>query len=283
MAEQGPWSLPALQRQFAYDRLLARLYFVDDGWVVKGAAALLAREIGVRGTKDIDIFRMEALAIAEVDLRRAAELHLGDRCRFQVGASQQATQAATALRIPITLSIGTAQWAAFSVDLVGDQLTMTGEPEEVPPLARVAIPDVEQRGYKAYPLVDHVADKVVATFDRYGSGGFPSTRYKDLLDLVAIASTSEIDAAAQAAALTSEAARRGVHLPDGFVVPDRGLWEPGYAREARASVAPVPATPDAGVTVTTSHGAATCSPTLDESPTSPATVHHLTRGLLPRR
>jgi len=25
------------------------------------------------------------------------------------------------------------------------------------------IPEVEQRGYRAYPLVDHVADKIAAT------------------------------------------------------------------------------------------------------------------------
>jgi hypothetical protein len=249
MAEQGPWSLPALQRQFAYDRLLARLYLVDDGWVVKGATALIAREIGVRGTRDVDIFRKEVLAVAEVDLRRAADLDLGDRCRFEVGPSRAATQGTKGLRIPIRMFIGTTEWAMFSVDLVGEQLAMTVEPDDVRPLARVAIPDVEQRGYKAYPLVDHVADKVVATFDRYGSGDLPSTRYKDLLDLVAIVKTAEIHAAAQAAALTSQAARRGVRLPDRFDVPDRSLWAPGYAREARESVAPVPATVDDALTL----------------------------------
>ncbi len=42
-APNGLWSLTDLQRQFAYDRLLARLYRLDDGWIVKGATALLAR------------------------------------------------------------------------------------------------------------------------------------------------------------------------------------------------------------------------------------------------
>lgn len=36
IAAEGPWALPHLQRQFAYDRLLERLYAVDDGWIVKG-------------------------------------------------------------------------------------------------------------------------------------------------------------------------------------------------------------------------------------------------------
>jgi hypothetical protein len=38
-----PWSLPHLQRQIAYDRLLERLYLVEGTWVVKGAIALIAR------------------------------------------------------------------------------------------------------------------------------------------------------------------------------------------------------------------------------------------------
>jgi hypothetical protein len=32
-----------------------RLYLVDDGWIVKGAAALLARNLGMRATVDIDV------------------------------------------------------------------------------------------------------------------------------------------------------------------------------------------------------------------------------------
>jgi hypothetical protein len=38
------------------------------------------------------------------------------------------------------------------------------------------------------------------------------------------------------AALRSEAARRGLCLPERLVVPDRARWEPGYAAEARRSL-----------------------------------------------
>ncbi len=70
----------------------------------------------------------------------------------------------------------------FHVDLVGSDLRMTGAPEPMPPIARVLMPDVEQHGYRVYPLVDHIADKVMATFQRYGGHQRPSTRYKDLVD-----------------------------------------------------------------------------------------------------
>jgi len=46
--------LTDLQRQFAYDRLLSRVFVADrDRWVVKGATAMLARLRGVaRDTQD---------------------------------------------------------------------------------------------------------------------------------------------------------------------------------------------------------------------------------------
>src|SRR5712691_2002918 len=84
-AETSRWTLRQLQRQMAYDRLLERLYLVDEGWVVKGATALLARDIGVRGTIDIDLYREVAREIAVADLREAAALDLGGWFRFEIG------------------------------------------------------------------------------------------------------------------------------------------------------------------------------------------------------
>lgn len=157
---EGRWTLQQLKRQVAYDRLLDRLYLFDDGWIVKGAMALL----------------------------------------------------------------------------VGADLHMTGHPEDVLPLARGVIPAVEQRGYRAYPLVDHVADKVVAIYELHGRDRRPSTRYRDLVDLVAIVAGASVPGNAQTTAIRSEFDRRGVVLPDHFDVPDRVLWEAGYAAEARRSL-----------------------------------------------
>ena len=66
-AKTSRWTLPELQRHMAYDRLLERLYLVDPGWVVKGATALLARDIGVRGTLDVDVHRDKASQLAEAE------------------------------------------------------------------------------------------------------------------------------------------------------------------------------------------------------------------------
>jgi hypothetical protein len=228
--------LPQLQRQIAYDRLLERLYVMDDGWVLKGATALLAREIGVRGTLDIDMYRPAAQQDAQGDLRRAVAVDIGDWFTFEIRAPRPLAGVRPGLRLPVLASIGSAVWAEFHVDLVGAQLRMTGVPDRVPPLAQIAMPDVEQHGYRAYPLVDHAADKIVAILERYGAISAPSTRYKDLVDIVAIVTSSSVDAAAQETALRSEADRRGVVLHDHFSVPDRRLWERGYAAEARRSL-----------------------------------------------
>ena len=232
-AKGSRWTVPQLQRQVAYDRLLERLYLVDGGWVVKGATALMARDIGTRGTIDIDLYRAVAGELAEADLRRAAATDIGDWFRFEIGTGSAVSNAG--VRLPVSSVIGATTWVAFHVDLIGSGLRMTGHPEDVPPLARGAIPEVAQHGYKAYPLVDHVADKVAATYERYGQARMPSTRYRDLVDLISIVTGTSVRAAPQRMALTSEFARRQLPLPQSFDVPDRTLWEAGYNAEARRS------------------------------------------------
>jgi Nucleotidyl transferase AbiEii toxin, Type IV TA system len=211
---------------------------------------LLARDIGVRGTIDIDLYREVAREIAEADLRQAAALDIGDWFRFEIGPPRPLVDTG-GVRLPVKALVGNAEWAAFHVDLVGEDLRMTGDPEDVPPLARVVMPDVQQHGYRAYPLADHVADKACAIFERHGSARMPSTRYKDLVDLVAIVLTAPVEAEPQLTALRSEAQRRGMQLPGRFAVPDRGLWQRGYAAEAGRSLLPVARTLDEAISTVT--------------------------------
>jgi hypothetical protein len=243
LAAQGSrWTMPQLQRQVAYDRLLERLYLIDGDWVVKGATALMARDLGTRGTIDIDLYREAGRELAAADLRRAAATDIGDWFRFEIGTGSPVGNAG--IRLPVNSVIGATTWVAFHVDLIGSGLRMTGHPEDVPPLARGAIPEVAQHGYKAYPLVDHVADKVAATYERYGQARMPSTRYRDLVDLISIVTGSSVPAEAQRTALASEFERRLLPLPETFDVPDRALWEAGYNAEARRSALTVGRTLD---------------------------------------
>jgi hypothetical protein len=236
LSETSRWSLPELQRQIAYDRLLERLYLTDKNWLVKGAAALLARNLAPRTTIDIDLYRSSAVEASERALRAAAQQDIGDWFRFEIGPARPQSAGAPGIRLPVRAYVGTTEWCSFHVDLVGPGIRITGQPEHVPPVAPIALPDIEQHGYLAYPLVDHVADKVAAILQAYGLARTPSTRYKDLVDLVAIVSQATVEAASQQAALKSEADRRGIALPHAFAVPDRALWESGYAAEATRSM-----------------------------------------------
>lgn len=235
-ARDSRWKLPQLQRQLGYDRLLERLYGHDAGWILKGAAALLARRIGVRATIDIDVYRAVTLDVAEDELRAAAAIDLGDWFTFEVGPPRPAGDRGAVRRLPVTARVGAPTWASFHIDLAGADVVMTGKPDQVPALIDIATPGVNQHGYRVYPLADHVADKLVAMYEVHGATAMPSTRYRDLVDMVAIAKSASISATALVKAVRSESARRGIDLPPRIMVPDRGLWEPGYAAEARRSL-----------------------------------------------
>lgn len=167
---KGRWTLAELQRQFAYDRLLARLYVIDDSWVLKGAVALLARQVSVRHSTDIDLYRDAERTMVERELRAGAELDLGDWFRFDIGVGENLSGATGGKRYPVTAWIGATRWATFHVDLVGTGVRMTGVPDHVSSVVEISIPGIEQPGYRAYPLVDHVAD--VTSLVACGMPGF---------------------------------------------------------------------------------------------------------------
>lgn len=73
-----------------------------------------------------------------------------------------------------------------------------------------------------------------------GSVNGRPTRFKDLVDLVAMVRYARPTATDQGEALRSEAVRPTLTLPAEFDVPDVGLWTAGYAAEARRAL-PLPA------------------------------------------
>jgi hypothetical protein len=234
-AHDSVWSLRDLQRQYAYDQLIERLNRVDDRWVVKGATALLARRVSVRHTIDIDLYRPGAITEVERQLRDAAAVDIGDWMTFEIGPAVKVRAAgAEAARLKLTALVGGKTWTAFQVDVVADGIVMTGEPDLVQPLTSVEIADEQRKPWRAYPLVDHIADKVCAILERHE--GRPSTRFKDLVDLVAVTARVSVPAELQMVALFKESERRAFTLPTSFEAPDRALWIEGYRSEASRTV-----------------------------------------------
>lgn len=230
--------LTDLQRQFAYDRLLARLFVSEpDRWVLKGATALLARLGGAaRHTLDVDLYRPgDSLAEAEAALRAAAASDLGDFFRFALAPGRRVAEGRDTIRIAVTAYLGATEFAAFHVDLIAG-IAMTGEPDEVRPLVPLDLPSIPAPQYRVYPMADHIADKLCAlleTHPRATGPAQPSTRYRDLADLVVIAHTQSLRFDHVVRAVASEARRRRLTLPEGLPTPDAAHWRPGYARVAR--------------------------------------------------
>jgi hypothetical protein len=155
--------------------------------------------------------------------------------RFEVGSSVRIQAAgAQVSRVKVTSLIGTRAWTAFQIDVVADGIQMSAEPDSVSPLTSVSAVAQERKPWRVYPLVDHVADKVCAIIERHD--GRPSTRYKDLIDLVAIVERATVVAEPQMQALSKEGQRRMLDFPPMFDVPDQSLWTPGYRSEARRAI-----------------------------------------------
>lgn len=215
--------------------------------MIKGATALLARRVSVRHTIDLDVYRAGAIAETERLLREAAALDIGDWMTFEIGAAVQIhASGAQAARAKVETFIGVRLWSAFQVDLVAEGIELTGHPDPVHPLTDIEILAFPRKTWQAYPLVDHVADKVCAILERHQ--GLPSTRYKDLVDLVAIVNHATVAASLQREALVKEGRRRGLSLPRAFEVPDRQMWERGYRAEARRTTGLDEANLDAALT-----------------------------------
>jgi hypothetical protein len=227
MARERPGAqLGDLQRQFAYDRLLARVFSAEpEAWVLKGATALLARlEGSARHTLDIDLYG-RGMRLAD----------LGDYFRFTLEPGRRIAEGGATMRVPVTAYLGATEFAGFHVDLASGVL-MTGEPDDVPPLVSLDLPGIVSVHYRAYPIVDHIADKVCALVEVHPRVGRPaqaSTRYRDLADLAVIAHTQSVDVAALRTALTSESGRRRIEPPTMFNAPDAAGWRTGYARVAK--------------------------------------------------
>jgi hypothetical protein len=231
--------LADLQRQFAYDRLLARVFLSEPNlWVLKGATAMLARLGGsARHSVDVDLYRREgSLDAADRELRSAAARDLGDYFQFTLSPGRVMTMGARALRVPVVAYLGATPFATFHVDLVVD-LRMTGSPEASESLVPVELPGLVRTAYRIYPIADHIADKVCAMLEVHPRGtasADPSTRYRDLVDLAVFAHTASVAARELGAAVRSEAARRNLVLPERMAIPVGPGWPAGYSRLARS-------------------------------------------------
>ncbi|MCL2804072.1 MAG: hypothetical protein FWD29_09025 [Micrococcales bacterium] len=97
------------------------------------------------------------------------------------------------------------------------------------PANRLALPKLITVPYRLYLVVNQVADKFCATIADYL--GEPSSREKDLVDLVVVAVTQTMAAPDLSGAIVAECRLRRLDVPETFAVPE--TWGTSYAKLAK--------------------------------------------------
>lgn len=231
------------RRQFlVFDRFLARMgETMKDSVILKGGVALELRLTRSRSTKDVDLrFSGPPERLLE-QMKRAADLDLGDWMRFGItpdeewpGAWAEAVRF-EGLRFRAECSIaGKTFGQPFGVDVAIDE-PIFGEPvarqaEDLLGFAGVRPPTI-----LLYPIETHIAEKLHAyTMPR----ARPNTRVKDLPDLALLGTIQPLEAGRLRSAIRLSFEFRGTHaVPERLPDPPTA-WSFPYAQMANEDQLP---------------------------------------------
>jgi predicted nucleotidyltransferase component of viral defense system len=263
-AQHDGVGLARLRKRVVFERLLARLHAVaPDIWVLKGGFALELR-LGAqaRTTKDIDV----DWAIGEDEavglLLDAAAVTLDDHFEFAVERSQADDDLlGGGQRWTVAATLAGREFERVAID-IGFAAEPVFEPESIVSSHLLDFADITPVRIPAVAIEQHVAEKLHA-YTRIYAADMPSSRVKDLVDIVVIAHTTTIDADRLIRAIREIFQRRDTHSVPHAVPSPPNDWGPGWRR----LVANVPADEDVGV------GHATAASLLD-----PILENELTSG-----
>jgi hypothetical protein len=191
-------SLDRLRKQVVFERILARLLVVaPDRWILKGGFAPDVR-LGThaRPTKDVDLSRHDDVEHATADMVAAQSTDVGDYFQFVVERTEALDDLleGAAVRYRVNASLAGRRFEQVVVDIgFGDPFLQ--EPDMLSGTGLLEFADVQSPRVPAIPLTQHVAEKVHAYARVYGQMGRPSTRVKDLVDLVLIGTDESFQAA----------------------------------------------------------------------------------------
>ncbi len=219
-----------LRKLVAFKRLLVA---APDRWVPKGALAFDVRLAArFRITKDPDLGRWDEERAATDDLVAAQRGELGDDFRFDSVRTAKIDHLleGAAERYHVSSYLAGRWFEELTVDVgFGDPLTVAPERlrgPDLPGFAQIAPVKIPT---PTLPLEQHVAKQVHA-FTRSYADGHASTRPKDLIDLILIASLFPFQAGRLRRALRAAFDACGTH-PLPTVLPPPG-WDPAYRKLA---------------------------------------------------
>lgn len=189
---------------------------------------------------DIDLLRTseDATVDSAVDaLVAAASIDLDDHLTFSHYDTSGETIAGRQTRkVRFEVRFGLRRLTMVSVDVVATDHSPLGELVDERLEAPFTVEASPWPMIRMWPLEDHIGDKIAAMYERHRTALVPSTRFKDLVDLVVIAHNAAPSGELTHAALHAEVHRRrraGGHvlLPAAFEIPDPS-WVGGYRGQA---------------------------------------------------
>lgn len=208
-----------------------------------GGNALVLRTGGGRFTQDIDLAHTsswrdtaELRHVIEEQLKRStAETHgfkfIVDRVEPHSEKDPYGYGTKTA-KVKIQVRLGNQLFDEFSIDATDRHLN-DGSPDHlslIPPFADQTLEKLPV--VPTVPVENHLADKICAMYETHGERNLPSTRFRDLADIVRIIQDLSFSAAELHQILLEEAARRKMNLPTSLLAPGRN-WHQAFPAAAR--------------------------------------------------
>lgn len=231
-----------IRKQYVYTLFLSRVFDVDPQppWVLLGGNALLIRTGGGRFTRDIDLARegdWDGPDALQAELQRMVD-ERSDRDPFifiidsvtAQGEPDPYGYGGKTAKAKVTARLGPSVFEAFSIDLTlrrhvdapVDQVRLRPVIDHATLASLPTVPTT--------PLENHLADKVCAIYEQHENG--PSTRYRDLADIVRILRAGTIQAERLLVLLEREALRRKMVLPPAMTAPSE-TWQTAFPEQAR--------------------------------------------------
>ncbi|MFT8705547.1 nucleotidyl transferase AbiEii/AbiGii toxin family protein [Bifidobacterium aquikefiricola] len=246
-------SVQKLAKHYVFQLFFKQLFAkADNPWVVTGGAAMVIRNQSNRFTSDIDLVKTGELngavtlangSIDEDDIANLTALIASDNdsdYAFEVTKDEEHDNKNfdpphITHRLTVTMSLKGIKFETFPIDVsvarFSTQSVQAIQPE------KVVQGDHRLSNLPSIPLIpveDHLADKVCAMYETHGpSGNTPSTRVRDLIDIVFMVAGSDIVADRLHAALDREKGRRDLTIKPPFASPDSS-WKGKYEKAAKA-------------------------------------------------
>ncbi len=233
-----------VRKQVAFALFFQRIFAQENSrWTLLGGNALLIRTGYGRFTQDVDLSHDEQWDdLSKVQEELEALLKQGDRPDdFSFTITKAVAHAepdhygygAKTAKIHVRVDFGGKTFDTFTIDITSRK-HITSAMDRIP--LRPVLDDEALTDLPIIPTVpaeNHIADKICALYEKHQGGKQrPSTRYRDLADLVRFVRDVPLDAHRLSIVLGHEQQRRKIILPTQLISPDAS-WEKNYPLAAR--------------------------------------------------